>query len=151
MQSTRHPRFEAVAAQMGHRFGGEIKIGGHCVPVLGHGEHVFVSGQIPRVGDTILVVGRVGSEVSLAEARLVAQVFMMRAMALLRQSLGSLEAITLCCASPWMCGRPPNSRYRPDAALRSSGPISHHQSPKQVSADGSPTCARTTQDSPDDG
>ena len=129
----------------------KTKIGGHCVPVLRHGEQVFVSGQIPRVGDGILVVGRVGSEVSLAEARLAAQVYTMRALALLRQSLGSLEAITLCCASPWMRSRPPNSRYRPDVALRSSGPISHHQPPKQVSADGSPTCARTTQGSTDDG
>jgi enamine deaminase RidA (YjgF/YER057c/UK114 family) len=94
MQETRETRFEAVAAQIGHRFDGEIKIGGHYVPVLRHGAQVFVSGQIPRVGDTILVVGRVGAEVSLAEARLAAQVCTMRALALLRQSLGSLEAIT---------------------------------------------------------
>ena len=94
MQGTRDPRFEAMAAQIGHRFDGEIKIGGHYVPVLRHGAQVFVSGQVPRVGDTILVVGRVGAEVSLAEARLAAQVCTMRALALLRQSLGSLEVIT---------------------------------------------------------
>jgi enamine deaminase RidA (YjgF/YER057c/UK114 family) len=36
--------------------------------VLRHGAQVFVSGQIPRVGDTVLVVGRVDAEVTLAAA-----------------------------------------------------------------------------------
>jgi len=94
MQVTRDTRFEALAAEIGHRFDGEIKIGGHYVPVLRHGEWLYVSGQIPRVGDTILVVGRVGAEVALAEARLAAQVCAMRALALLRQSLGSLDPIS---------------------------------------------------------
>jgi enamine deaminase RidA (YjgF/YER057c/UK114 family) len=93
MQGTRDTRFEAMATQIGHRFDGEIKVGGHYVPVLRHGAQVFVSGQIPRVGDTILVVGRVGAEVSLAEARLAAKVCTLRALALLRQELGSLDAI----------------------------------------------------------
>jgi enamine deaminase RidA (YjgF/YER057c/UK114 family) len=93
MQATRDTRFEALAIEIGHRFDGEIKIGGHYVPVLRHGGLLYVSGQIPRVGDTILVVGRVGAEVTLAEARLAAQVCAMRALALLRQSLGSLDAI----------------------------------------------------------
>ena len=94
MQETRDTRFEAMAAQIGHRFDGEIKVGGHYLPVLRHGGHAYLSGQIPRVGDTILVVGRVGAEVSLAEARLAAEVCTMRALALLRQSLGSLDAIS---------------------------------------------------------
>jgi enamine deaminase RidA (YjgF/YER057c/UK114 family) len=94
MQATRDTRFEALAAELGHRFDGEIKIGGHYAPVVRHGTQVFVSGQIPREGDTILVVGRVGAQVTLAEARLAAQVCAMRALALLRQSLGSLDAIS---------------------------------------------------------
>ena len=61
MQGTRDTRFEALAAEIGHRFDAEIKIGGHYVSVLRHGELLYVSGQIPRVGDSVLVVGRVGA------------------------------------------------------------------------------------------
>jgi enamine deaminase RidA (YjgF/YER057c/UK114 family) len=93
MQATCDMRFEAMAAHFGHRFDAEIKIGGHYVPVLRHGAQVFVSVQIPRVG-AILVVGRVGVEVTLAEARFAAPVCAMRALALLRQSRGSLEVIS---------------------------------------------------------
>ena len=37
MQGTRATRFEALAAEIGHRFGAEIEIGGNPVSVLRHG------------------------------------------------------------------------------------------------------------------
>ncbi len=37
MQATRDARFEALAAQNGHRFDAEIKIGGNYVSVLRRG------------------------------------------------------------------------------------------------------------------
>ena len=58
-----------------------------------HGDVVYVSGQVPRVGSTVVVTGRVGAEVSLAQAQLAAKVCAMRALVLLRQSLGSLDRI----------------------------------------------------------
>jgi enamine deaminase RidA (YjgF/YER057c/UK114 family) len=93
MQDSRDTRFKQVAQELGHSFDGEIKIGGNYVPVLQEGSLVYVSGQIPRVGDTVIVVGRVGAEVSLHEAQLAARICAMRALALLRQSLGTLDKL----------------------------------------------------------
>ena len=87
-------RFQQAAGRLGHRFDGEIKIGGNYVPLVRHGDMVFVSGQIPRVGDTVAVTGRAGSaEVPLARAQEAAQICTLRALALLQRSLGSLEQV----------------------------------------------------------
>jgi len=93
MQVSRDTRFKQVAQEIGHSFDGEIKIGGNYVSVVQDGSHVYVSGQVPRVGDTVVVVGRVGADVSLDEAQLAARICAMRALALLRQSLGTLDKV----------------------------------------------------------
>lgn len=93
MEDSRETRFAAVAAALGYNFDGEIKIGGNYVPVVQHGDQVYVSGQIPRVGNTVVVTGRAGAEVSVSQAQLAAKVCAMRALALLRQSLGSLDRV----------------------------------------------------------
>ena len=93
MEDSRNTRFAAVQAELGYSFDGEIKIGGNYVPVVQHGDQVFVSGQIPRVGNTVVVTGRVGSETSVPQAQLAAKICAMRALALLRHSLGSLDHI----------------------------------------------------------
>lgn len=93
---TREEKFQAVAAELGHSFEGEIKIGGNCTSVVRHGDQAYVSGQIPRVGSTVMVMGRVGRAVgqtSLAQAQVAAKICAMRALVLLRQELGSLDAI----------------------------------------------------------
>lgn len=93
MEDSRETRFAAIAAALGYNFDGEIKIGGNYVPVVQHGDQVYVSGQIPRVGNTVVVTGRAGADVSVSQAQLAARVCAMRALALLRQSLGSLERV----------------------------------------------------------
>ncbi|MFV3414776.1 RidA family protein [Pseudomonas nitroreducens] len=93
MSETRTAAFERVAAELGYDFSGEIKIGGNYVPFLIEGNQVHLSGQIPRVGDEVVVTGRAGSEVSLTDARRAAQVCVMRALALLRQALGDLDRV----------------------------------------------------------
>lgn len=50
---TADARFQQVAQELGHDFSGEIKIGGHYVPVLQDDHQFFVNGQIPRVGDEV--------------------------------------------------------------------------------------------------
>ena len=94
MSESRESRFAAVEAALGYSFAGEIKIGGKYVSVVRHGDQVFVSGQVPRVGNDIVVTGSVGTDVSLAQAQLAAKVCVMRALALLRQTLGSLDGIS---------------------------------------------------------
>ena len=70
-----------------------IKIGGNYVAVLRDGAQVYVSGQIPRLLDTVVVTGRAGEDVTLAQAQYAARVCAMRALSLLRQELGSLDAV----------------------------------------------------------
>jgi enamine deaminase RidA (YjgF/YER057c/UK114 family) len=91
---SRESEFQAVARELGYDFNGEIKIGGNYTPVVIHGGQVYVSGQVPRVDGEIVVAGRVGADVTLERAQLAAKVCVMRALALLRQSPGSLDAVS---------------------------------------------------------
>lgn len=86
-------RFNLIAGQLGYSFDGEIKIGGNYVPLIRHNDEIYISGQIPRVGDTVVVTGRVGEAVALAEAQRAAKICAMRALALLQRSVGSLDEI----------------------------------------------------------
>jgi enamine deaminase RidA (YjgF/YER057c/UK114 family) len=90
---SRTARFEAHAAALGYRFDGEIKIGGNYVPLIRDGDTLYLSGQIPRVGDSVVVTGAAGSTVSLPEAQRAARVCVMRALALLARALGSLDQV----------------------------------------------------------
>lgn len=93
MPITSDTLFSEFASRLGHRFDGEIKIGGNYTPVVADGGQLFVSGQIPRVGDRVVVTGRVGADLALADARHAAQICAMRALALLQQELGSLGRV----------------------------------------------------------
>lgn len=86
-------KFTEIAQELGYSFAGEIKIGGNYVPVKRNGAEIHVSGQIPRVGDTVVVTGRAGSAVPLVQAQHAAKVCAMRALALLQRSLGSLDKV----------------------------------------------------------
>jgi enamine deaminase RidA (YjgF/YER057c/UK114 family) len=86
-------RFNLIAEQLGYSFDGEIKIGGNYVPLIRHNDEIYISGQIPRVGDTVVVTGRAGADTTLAQAQLGAKVCAMRALALLQRSAGSLDGI----------------------------------------------------------
>ncbi|MFO6421645.1 RidA family protein [Hylemonella sp. W303a] len=74
-----------------------IQIGGKYVPVLRDGTLLYVSGQIPRIGDQVHFVGAVGSgphaAIDLAGARRAATVSTLRALALAKAALGSLAAV----------------------------------------------------------
>jgi enamine deaminase RidA (YjgF/YER057c/UK114 family) len=93
MNMSREDAFQAVASELGYDFNGEIRIGGNYSPVVRHGHEIYVSGQIPRVGNDIMVAGRVGAGVTVAQAQHAARICVMRALALLRQSLGSLNDV----------------------------------------------------------
>ncbi len=85
--------FERAAQRMGYSFEGEIRVGGHYVPLLRDGDTVYISGQIPRVGDQVMFTGRVGDEVNLMRAQDAARISVMRALALLQRACGSLESV----------------------------------------------------------
>lgn len=90
---TADERFAQAALELGHRFDGEIKIGGNYSPVVRGGQQLFVSGQIPRVGDEVLYVGTVGAGIDLASARTAAAICAMRALAFVQRAAGSLDAV----------------------------------------------------------
>jgi enamine deaminase RidA (YjgF/YER057c/UK114 family) len=93
MESSRQSRFDDIAASLGYSFEGEIKIGGNYTSTVRNGMDIYVSGQIPRVGNTVVVTGRVGEDVSIADAQKAAKVSILRALALLKQELGSLDKV----------------------------------------------------------
>lgn len=86
-------RFNLIAEQLGYSFDDEIKIGGNYVPLIRHNDEIYISGQIPRVGDTVVVTGRAGGDTTLAQAQVAAKVCAMRALALLQRNAGSLDGI----------------------------------------------------------
>jgi len=90
---TSDERFLSLARELGCDFSGEIRIGGNYVPVAQDGRQLFVSGQIPRVGDRVLHVGTAGADIGLDEAKRAAAICAMRGLALLQRRAGSLEAI----------------------------------------------------------
>ncbi len=93
MMTTRNAIADQIAAELGHSFEGEIRIGGHYASAVRDGRNVWLSGQVPRVGSAVVVTGRIGAETSLDQAREAAQVCTLRALAILRQTLGSLDAV----------------------------------------------------------
>lgn len=90
---SRDEKFQSTAQAMGYSFDGEIKVGGNYTSTVRDGRVVYLSGQVPRVGSTVVVTGRAGEAVDLEGARLGARICAMRALALLKQSLGSLDAV----------------------------------------------------------
>jgi enamine deaminase RidA (YjgF/YER057c/UK114 family) len=86
-------RFQALALELGHDFSGEIKIGGNYTPVQRDGYRLWVSGQIPRVGDEVHFVGAVGDAFDVTQGQQAAAICAMRALALLQRTVGSLDAI----------------------------------------------------------
>lgn len=86
-------RFKQACEELGHDLDGEIKIGGNYVPLVRHEDQIYISGQVPRVGDTVVVTGRAGADVTLEQAQLGAKISALRAIALLQRSLGSLDKV----------------------------------------------------------
>lgn len=61
--------------------------------MLREGNTIYVSGQIPRVENEVVVTGAAGDRADLSRAQLAAKICVMRALALLQRSLGSLERV----------------------------------------------------------
>ena len=93
MSQTADAKFLEQAQLLGYSFEGDIKIGGNYVPLVRDGNHIYVSGQIPRVDNTVVVTGDVGADVSLADAQKAAKVCVMRALALLQLADGASELL----------------------------------------------------------
>ena len=84
-----------LAAAHGFDLDTPLRIGGNYLPVTEHQHVAWVSGQVPRVGDTVVVTGHVGATTSLESARDAARICCLRTLAVLQQAFGleRIEAI----------------------------------------------------------
>ena len=93
MSTQRNSQFELLAGKFGIEFQHEIRAVNNYQLAVQHDGEIYVSGQLPRVGEQVAVTGRVGAETSIEDAKRAAQICVVRALAIMRQSLGSLERI----------------------------------------------------------
>lgn len=93
MSESRNALFEQKLQELGIDFETEIQAGANYDVAIENDGDVYVSGQIPRVRGVIMVTGRAGQETSLEQARQAARICVLRAIAILRQKLGSLERV----------------------------------------------------------
>ena len=93
MDKTRNTLFEDIVRDLKLDFEDEIRGGANYEVAVEHDGEVYVSGMIPRVRNTIVVTGQVGQETSLEEGKLAARICVLRAIVILRQSLGDLERV----------------------------------------------------------
>ncbi|WP_433444416.1 RidA family protein [Nonomuraea sp. CA-141351] len=85
---------ESKLASMGIELPGKIGPGRGLVPVVEHGDLLFVSGHGPEDNDgNLLFRGQVGEEVSLEEAVLAARATGVQLLRTLREHLGDLDRI----------------------------------------------------------
>ena len=90
---TREEQFQQIAKKLGYGFEGEIKVGGNYSPLIQYENTVYISGQIPRIGDDVVIQGTLGIDVTLEAGQIAAKICVMRAVALLLNHLGSLDRV----------------------------------------------------------
>jgi enamine deaminase RidA (YjgF/YER057c/UK114 family) len=67
--------------------------GARYAAVVVHDGLAWVSGQLPREGDRVVVAGKLGRDVDIAAAQGGARIALLRALAALRDGLGGLERV----------------------------------------------------------
>ena len=67
--------------------------GARYAAVVVHGDVAHVSGQLPRVGDRVVVAGKLGRDVAVADAQEGARIALLRGLAALRDDLGGLARV----------------------------------------------------------
>ncbi|NWA01360.1 RidA family protein [Pseudomonas gingeri] len=86
-------RFIAIAQELGYDIYGENTAGGHYSPVIRLHDQVYVSGLVPMMSGRVILPGRVGANLSLTEGQKAARISAMRGLALILQTIGSLDRI----------------------------------------------------------
>jgi enamine deaminase RidA (YjgF/YER057c/UK114 family) len=67
--------------------------GARYAAVVVHGDVAHVSGQLPRQGDRVVVAGKLGRDVAIADAQEGARIALLRGIAALRDELGGLARV----------------------------------------------------------
>ena len=90
---TADERFKQAAIEAGFPLDAELKAGGNYAPLVRNGNDLYISGQLPRIGDVVVVMGRAGTDVTVSEAQRAARVCVLRALLILQRELGSLDKV----------------------------------------------------------
>jgi len=93
MTSSRDMLFEQKLKEYEIDFEPEFRAGANYEAAVEYENEIYVSGQIPRVRGVIMATGRVGQDTTLEQARRGARISALRALAVMRQSLGSVDRI----------------------------------------------------------
>ena len=67
--------------------------GARYAAVVVHADVAYVSGQLPREGNRVVVAGKLGRDVTIPRAQQGARIALLRALAALRDELGGLDRI----------------------------------------------------------
>jgi len=92
-QMTCDERFIALARELDYDINSESNTGWHFEPLVRHDDELYVSGLVPRKHGKVQYPGRVGLELTLADAQLAASISAMRGLALIVDTIGSLDKI----------------------------------------------------------
>lgn len=87
---------------------------GSYVPAVRSGNLIFLSGILPLAGGKLTRYGRVGAEITTAEAREDARRAVLNALAVLRSSTGSLNAVKRCIKITGYIASSPDFTEQPD-------------------------------------
>jgi enamine deaminase RidA (YjgF/YER057c/UK114 family) len=90
---TRNVLFEKAARDLGVDFDQEIRAVPKYEVAVENDGVLYVAGQLPRIGSSVAVKGRVGAETTVDDARRAARICVVRALAIVRQALGSLDRV----------------------------------------------------------
>jgi enamine deaminase RidA (YjgF/YER057c/UK114 family) len=90
---TRNTRFEQILKDLDLSFEDDIRPGANYEVAIENDGQIHVSGMIPRVRGVIVGTGRVGEATSLEQARHAAKISVLRALAILDKSMGSLDRV----------------------------------------------------------
>lgn len=86
-------RYIALALELGYDIYGDNTADWHYSPLIRHDHELYVSGLAPRVHGKVQYPGRVGPELTLADAQTAASLSAMRGLALMVDAIGSLDKI----------------------------------------------------------
>jgi enamine deaminase RidA (YjgF/YER057c/UK114 family) len=67
--------------------------GAHYTPAVVFGNLAWISGQLPREGERVLALGKLGRDIALEQAQLGARIALIRGLAALRETIGSLARV----------------------------------------------------------
>ncbi|WP_295641114.1 RidA family protein [uncultured Methylibium sp.] len=93
MTTARDALFKKLAAELGIDHAEEVKAVPRYEVAVEHEGELYVSGMIPRVRGAVAVTGSVGADVSLEEGRHAARLCVLRALAVVRQTVGTLDRV----------------------------------------------------------